>query len=734
MTFLTPWLGILAGAIALPTLLILYFLKLRRRNIEISTTLLWKKAIQDLQANAPFQKLRRNLLLFLQILILAGICFALAQPRLKAQMLETQRHIILIDRSASMTARDGGQVSGETVSRLDQAKREAEATIDSLREGGVLSRGSSDEAMIISFGTNAEVLQPFTSDKATLKAAIKAIQPIDGPTRIDEAVRLAKAHRPARTLQDTTTGQAVAVEGLVGGEPVTMHLFTDGRIPDAAQSKMTVEGDSLVYHRVGQTTAPNVGVVAIRSDRAFENPDRLNVFVAIENNEALARAVDVELLIDGVVAGIKSTSIPGATITREEATNPDGSPAAANAPAQPANQPANQPEQGATPATRIGDIQPGVGGVVFPIDRSESALVSVRLRGTGTGEAIEGDVLALDDAAWLVVPPAKRLSIALVTNGNVYLKAALEGYPLARLQEFTPAQYDQASRSGKIAEFDVVVLDGSLPVGAPDAATGLPPGRFVIFGAVPPPASGIVDKGLGGPGGMVDWSRDHPAMRGLSLDSVVIIKSRNVEVAPRSPSTVIASADTGPAVIEIAAAQTRAIVVPFDIQESYWPFDASFVVFVGRAIRHVGDDGAQSGLLRSIQPGRVLADRLPSDATDIRIQGPGNVDASITAAPDGSFVFGPVERVGVYRVSWSGSAGSMDAVSNGRNVRTYAANLADSQESQVAASERIDVAEQQVAASAGTREGTRNLWPWLLLTALGIMLLEWYIFNRKVYV
>lgn len=730
MTFLTPWLGILAGAIALPTLLVLYFLKLRRRDVEISTTLLWKKAIQDLQANAPFQKLRRNLLLFLQILILLGACFALAQPRLKAQVLQTQRHIILIDRSGSMTARDGGQVGGEPITRLEEAKKQAEATIDSLREGGVLSRGVSDEAMIIAFGTNAEVLQPFTSDKATLKAAIKAAQPIDGPTRIDEAVRLAKAHRPTRTLQDTTTGEAVAVEGLVGGEPVTIHLFTDGRIPDAAQAKMTVEGDSLVYHRIGEINAPNVGVVAIRSDRAFENPDRLNVFVGIENNEAQPRGVDVELLIDGVVAGIKSTSIPAAKITRVEATNPDGTPVT------PVSAPAGEaPAPGAAAAaTRIGDIQPGVGGVVFPIDRSESALVSVRLRGVNTGEALEGDALPLDDAAWLVVPPAKRLSIAFVTNGNEYLRAALEGYPLARLQEWTPAQYEEATRSGKIAEFDVVVLDGVLPSGAPDANTGLPPGRYVIFGAVPPPGSGIVDKGVGGPAGMVDWSRDHPALRGLSLDSVVIIKSRNVEVTPRSPATVLASADTGPAVIEVAAAQTRAIVVPFDIQESYWPFDASFVVFVGRAIRHVGDDGAQGGTLRSIQPGRVLSDRLPSDARDVRIEGPGGVDAPITVAPDGSFVFGPVERVGVYRVRWNGSPGAMDAVVSGRNVRTYAANLGDSQESQIAATEKIDVAEQQVASTGGSHEGTRNLWPWLLLAAMGVMLLEWYIFNRKVYV
>ena len=732
MTFLTPWLGALAAAIAVPSLLILYFLKLRRRNLEVSTTLLWKKAIQDLQANAPFQKLRRNLLLFLQLLILAGVCVALAQPRLKAQVLRTQRHIILIDRSASMTARDGQPISGQPTTRLDDAQKQAIATVDSLREGGVLSRGIADEAMIIAFGTSAEVLQPFTSDKATLTTAIKAIKPIDGPTSIDEAFRLARAHRPTRTLDDRTTGQAIAIEGLIGGDPVTIHLFTDGRIPDASQAKATVAGDEIIYHRIGTTNAPNVGIVDLRADRAFENPTRLNVFVGIESNEPTQRGVDVELLIDGVVAGLKSTFIPAATFRAEESKDGVPTPTPTQPQANPTN--ANDPSTTAKPQP-VGSIISGVGGVVFPIDRAQSALVSVRLRGVGTGEAVEGDVLSLDDSAWLVVPPSKRLNVALVTTGNVYLRAALEGYPLARLQELTPAQYDADSRAGKTADFDVVVFDGSLPPAPADAPIGLPPGRFLIFGAVPSPASGIIDKGTGDPAGIVDWSRDHPALRGISLDSVVINKSRIVEIQPRSAATTIASADTGPVIIEINSAQTHAIVVPFDIQESFWPFDASFVIFVGRAIRHVGDDGTSAGALRALQPGRVLADRLPADAKSIRIQGPGNVDSPITAAEDGSFVFGPIERTGVYRVSWTGSSGAMDETVDGKSVRIYAANLGDSQESQVAAAERLDLAEQRVQAIAtGTREGTRNLWPWLLLAALGIMLFEWYIFNRKVYV
>src|ERR1700677_2528821 len=69
-----------AAGIAVPALLVLYFLKLRRREMAVSSTILWRKAIQDLQVNAPFQKLRRNLLLLLQMLLLLFLLLALSRP------------------------------------------------------------------------------------------------------------------------------------------------------------------------------------------------------------------------------------------------------------------------------------------------------------------------------------------------------------------------------------------------------------------------------------------------------------------------------------------------------------------------------------------------------------------------------------------------------------------------------------------------------------------------------
>src|SRR5260221_3157872 len=119
-SFITPLAGAIAAVLSISALLVLYFLKLRRREMLVSSTLLWKKAIQDLQVNAPFQKLRRNLLLLLQLLLLLLLILALSRPVTNYQPGAGALTVILIDRSASMSAKD---INGHT--RLHEAKRRA---------------------------------------------------------------------------------------------------------------------------------------------------------------------------------------------------------------------------------------------------------------------------------------------------------------------------------------------------------------------------------------------------------------------------------------------------------------------------------------------------------------------------------------------------------------------------------------------------------------------------------
>src|SRR5215467_11689753 len=106
--FATPLGGVAWAVLAgIPVAIIaLYFLKLRRRPVQVPSTLLWRRSMEDLHVNSLFQRLRRNLLLFLQLVAVFLAMFALAGPRIKGTAGQGQRFVLAIDNSASMAATD----------------------------------------------------------------------------------------------------------------------------------------------------------------------------------------------------------------------------------------------------------------------------------------------------------------------------------------------------------------------------------------------------------------------------------------------------------------------------------------------------------------------------------------------------------------------------------------------------------------------------------------------------
>ncbi|MEC9374548.1 MAG: VWA domain-containing protein, partial [Planctomycetota bacterium] len=188
MTFLAPIAGLIAAAITAPLLLLLYFLKLRRRPVRVSSTLLWSRAVRDLQVNAPFRWIRPTLLLFLQLLALACLLIAFARPAITGAAPPGGRLILLIDASASMSAPAGAESPDQ--SRLDEAKAQAIDFIDRLARTGALGPS---EAMVIAFDAGARAVTNFVTDRAALRRAIQSIEPTDQPGDLDAALKLVEA-------------------------------------------------------------------------------------------------------------------------------------------------------------------------------------------------------------------------------------------------------------------------------------------------------------------------------------------------------------------------------------------------------------------------------------------------------------------------------------------------------------------------------------------------------------
>lgn len=158
MGFLLP-LSLLFG-LSLPALLIFYLLKVKRRPRRVSSTWLWREAIEDARASVPFQKLRRNLLMFLQLLVLALITLALARPVLNLLQAKEGSTFILIDASASM----GMRASAGGPTRLEEAKEKASRLIASL--------SARSQAAVLVYADRAAVIEPLTGDKSKLRHAL----------------------------------------------------------------------------------------------------------------------------------------------------------------------------------------------------------------------------------------------------------------------------------------------------------------------------------------------------------------------------------------------------------------------------------------------------------------------------------------------------------------------------------------------------------------------------------
>jgi hypothetical protein len=114
-----------------------YIIKMRRRRFEVPFSQLWKRVLEQKDANALWKQLRRLMSLLFILLILGLVMFAALDPTLGAVSRKARSVVILVDASASMKAMDGDKAGKQA--RLDVAKDRAKALVDSMG-GGDLGR------------------------------------------------------------------------------------------------------------------------------------------------------------------------------------------------------------------------------------------------------------------------------------------------------------------------------------------------------------------------------------------------------------------------------------------------------------------------------------------------------------------------------------------------------------------------------------------------------------------
>ncbi len=260
MNFLSP-LSLLLATLAVP-LLLLYFLKVRRRQMRVSSLLLWEAALRDREASTFFQRLQRDPLLILQILALLALTVALARPAVTVMGQGAKRVAIVMDTSASMKATDAPS------SRFVQAQRAALSLLGRLGEGA--------EVMVIDAGVQPRVVVPFTREHDRVAAGLRSLEAHDLPNRLAEGLRTARA--------------------LVGSDPrAEIHVFTDGAHPDAVGAQGT---DGRVRWTGVGRRSHNVGITSLAVRRNYFGNYNSQAFFSVGNFSTEPQTLSLRLTLD----------------------------------------------------------------------------------------------------------------------------------------------------------------------------------------------------------------------------------------------------------------------------------------------------------------------------------------------------------------------------------------------------------------------------------------------------
>jgi hypothetical protein len=608
----------------IPLVVLLYLLKLRRTHVVVSSTLLWHKSLQDLTANAPFQRLRRNLLLFLQILIIAALAFALARPFIRAESPGGNNICLLVDRSASMQTVEKGRT------RLDIAKEQALRLIDNLAGG--------DKMMVVTFAKTSDVLTELTDDRYRLRDAIDSVRAEDTATHIRDALFVANS---------------LAKGALAGTANLKTILISDGKIEDLEE--VGARAFDVNYLKVGETSN-NAGIVTftVREPIEGQTGGERQCLVVVKNDHDQPLEATLTLSLDTQSLAVEEVKAAPKETKELLFALPDS-------------------------------------------DRTTTGVLRAQLD--------HEDALAIDNTAWLVLRPAERIKVLLVgqpdSTSLYFLKKVLTLNPRVELTSVAPANY---ADPGKM---DLIIFDGFAP------AT-LPPATLFFINALPPIEGLSFGDEIKNPP-VVSTDPEHPVMRFLNPGNVTISKGRTM-LLPEGARPLISSRGTT-LLADVSRGGRQIIVLAFDISDSNWPLRLSFPLFIQNLLAWAPRKELEKET--SVLAGNPLV-LLPAAGIDTaEVTLPDGTRETVKLDPTRPSYFANTNRAGLYKIAQGGQE------------EIFAVNLLNAIESAVAPAESIAIGSSQVAGSSGPVQEDRELWHWLVVGALGVLVLEWWVYSRR---
>jgi len=646
----------LIGLLSVPIIVAFYMLRLRRPERPVSSTYLWQQLVRDVEANAPWQRLRRSLLLLLQLLLAVLLAFVVARPFAEHPAGLARDLVMVIDASASMSATD------VFPDRLTAAKR---AAIDQL--ANVPSDG---RVSVVAAGDTARVVSNEATDRGRIARAIESIEASTSPSDLTDALKLA-----GKLAQRARGAEILVVTDDAGSTVPEVTLDVPVRVVPIGRA------------RDNQAIA----ALAVRAD-----PTGLKrtLFASVANYSTEIVVRRLQVLADG-------TSVTARDLVLDPLTRAD---------------------------VVIDELPPGTTVV-------EARLTPAISR---EGETTTTDYLALDDAAWAIVPPDRLRRVLLVGPGNAYLQNAFALLPNVELYGATAEEYP--STTGKEL-FDLIVFDGFLPAELP---------RKPILAFAPPQTSplGIVHGTLD-EFGMGQLPSDEPILRGVDLTRLHIARTQQMEL-PDWARPVIPGPD-GPLLYAGLRDGLPTVVFAFDIRQSDLPLQVAWPIMISNLSGELL--GLTSRTLDPLAPSTPVEIPVAPDSQGVRVTLPdGSVEVVPPAATGASAVtFVSTRQLGVYRAEVmpapipSGSpdptasptpsptAGETPTPDAPDEALLFAVDLFSAEESNIRPGDGARVA--SLGTDTPTDPATAGVardefWPLLVALTLVFLVAEWLVYER----
>lgn len=340
--------------------------------------------------------------------------------------------------------------------------------------------------------------------------------------------------------------------------------------------------------------------------------------------------------------------------------------------------------------------------LVFPLNTNQSKLLEARLVPAGF------DALQIDNSVWLTLPAARPLKV-WVSPKLASWRHAVRVQPNLDLEESEGAE-------PRGADYDLLIVDED------GAGSAQAPVRLFV-GVVPSDLQELI-KVEENVSYVIDWNRTAPMLRHVQLADVQIGEQPKLAVGAAAKDLeergyeVLIDGNAGPLMLQRRQGLSVSYWFTFHTDRSTLPYRVGFPIIAANAIEAALKQASLSDV--SAAPTGVLP--------------PISVDAGRTytiKTPDGDTLTAESNDEGTLEGIAASRVGRYDVMDGANLVTSIGTGLLSGTETSLKPTEEIRFSEQTVATEdAKQLDSDRPLWWILALIAFGVLMFEWWYFQR----